>query len=142
MVTINLTLLIELGLFLVFLWGTQRYILAPVVKNLDDREDSIQADHAVADQNTHESESFEQEYRHEIALIRWQSDDQVRSAQHESQQEHQSFLIAERAKAEEAVSLVRDEAQAMARGQQSAMDAAIPELIEKITTKLRSGGNS
>lgn len=142
MVTINLTLLVELGLFLVFLWGTQKYILAPVVKNLDDREDSIQADHAVADRNTHEAESFEQEYRHEIALIRRQSDDQVRSAQQESQQEHQSFLIAERAKAEEAVSKVRDEAQAMARDQQSAMDAAIPELVEEITTKLRSGGNS
>lgn len=142
MVTINLTLLVELGLFLVFLWGTQKYILAPVVKNLDDREDSIQADHAIADKNSHEAESLEQEYRHEIALIRRQSDDQVRSAQQESQQEHQTFLIAERAKAEEAVSQVRDEAQAMAGGQQSAMDAAIPELVEEIATKLRSGGNS
>ena len=52
MVTINATIIVELVLFLLFLWGTQRYILAPVLKNIDEREDSIEQDRAQAEANT------------------------------------------------------------------------------------------
>ena len=70
MVTINATLLVELILFLVFLWGTQRYILTPVLKNMDERTDSIENDHAQAESNTTASVALEKKYRHEIAVIR------------------------------------------------------------------------
>ena len=142
MVTINLTLLIELGLFLVFLWGTQKYILAPVVKNLDDREESIQADHAKADENAHKADDLEKEYRHEIAVIRRQSDEQVRAAQQQSQQEHQAFLISERAKAEDAIAKVRAEAMAMVDEQQAKMEAEVPELAKRIQARLTGRNGS
>ena len=41
MVTLNLTLLIEVGLFLIFLWGTARFILHPLLDSIDERETGI-----------------------------------------------------------------------------------------------------
>lgn len=141
MVTINFTLFVELGLFLVFLWGTQHYILAPVVKSLDEREESIEADRMHTDDSNEKSGALEKEYRHEIALIRRKSDEEIRGAHQKSQQEHASFLIAERARSEEAVAEVREEAQRMVDDEQSAMTAEIPALVKQIEAKLTSGSD-
>ncbi|MFP6581099.1 MAG: ATP synthase F0 subunit B [Candidatus Hydrogenedentota bacterium] len=141
MVTINLTLFVELGLFLVFLWGTQHFILAPVVKSLDEREESIESDRVHADDSNENSVALEKEYRHEIALIRRKSDEEIRAAHQKSQQEHAAFLIAERARSEEAVAEVREEALRMVDDQQSAMTAEIPALVKQIEAKLTSGSD-
>lgn len=142
MVTINATLLIELVLFLVFLWGTQRYILTPVLKSLDDREESIEKNRVQSEADNSEAETFEKKYRREIAVIRRQADENVRAAQEKSQQDHAKFLIDERARAEQAVAEVRQEAQRLVESQHDAIMAAVPDLVEQMQAKLTAGGES
>lgn len=142
MVTINATLLIELVLFLVFLWGTQRYILTPVLKSLDDREESIEKNRVQSEADNSEAETLEKKYRHEIAVIRRQADEDVRAAQEKSQQDHARFLIDERTRAEQSVAEVRQEAQRLVESQHDAIMAAVPDLVEQMQAKLTAGGES
>jgi F-type H+-transporting ATPase subunit b len=141
MVTINATMLVELLLFLLFLWGTQRYILAPVLKNIDEREDSIEQDRAQTEADTTAAQALEKKYRHEIAVIRRNADEQVRAAQQKSQQEHAAFLTDERARAEQSIDEVRKDAQHLVDTEQDSVDAQIPELTKQIEAMLtRRGG--
>ena len=140
MVTINSTMLIELVLFLVFLWGTQRYILTPVLKNLDERGESIEQHHTEAEANTVEAESLEKEYRHEIAIIRRNADEKVHTIRQKSQQEHREFLIEERAKAEKTIVTIRQEVQKHVESQREAIMAEVPGVVKSIEVNLNIGG--
>ena len=140
MVTINPTMLIELGLFLVFLWGTQRYILRPVLKSLDAREESIKLSLAEAEAHSAESESLEKKYRHEIAVIRKNADEKVHAARQKSQQEHRLFLNDERTKAEQAIAEIRQEVQQHVDEQCDAIHAEVPNLVKLIEAHLNIGG--
>ena len=140
MVTINATLLIELVLFLLFLWGTQRFILTPALKNIDEREEGIEQDRVVSESNTTAAEALEQQYRHDIAVIRRDADEQIRVAQQKSQHDHAAFLMAERVKAEQALAETLAEAQRVVESQRDAILAEIPDLAKLIHAKLVDGG--
>ncbi len=142
MVTINATIIVELALFLLFLWGTQRYILAPVLKNIDEREDSIEQDRAQAEANTTAAEVLEKKYRHDIAVIRRDADEGVRAAQQKSQHEHAAFLVDERTRAEQSIDEVRAEAQLLVESEQDTVNAQIPELTNQIEAMLTRGGGA
>ena len=139
MVTINLTILIELILFLVFLWGTQRFILTPVLKNMDERNDSIERDVELDKENSQQSEELELKYRHEIAVIRRAADDKIRMARQKTLQEHAEFLLKERRNAEGAVAEVRSEVLAHVATQRDAVLASVPELAQLMETQLTAG---
>lgn len=136
MVTINLTVLIELILFLVFLWGTQRFILTPVLRTMDDRSDAIEQDVTRAVENDEQSDDLENQYRHEIAVIRRNADEELHQAKQESTREHNEFVEQERVKAEEAVAAVRAQAQAQVEEQREAALAFVPELTQLLEAQL------
>ena len=136
MVTINLTMLIELILFLVFLWGTQRFILAPVLQSMDERNDSIECEIEKAQVNDQRSEELEHKYRHEIAVIRRDADDELRAFKQKASSEHADFLKQERLNAEKAVAEVRAEFQTHVASQRDAVLAQVSELSKLMEAKL------
>jgi F-type H+-transporting ATPase subunit b len=123
MVTLNLTLVVELVLFLLFLWGTQVFILRPTVKNIDDREEAVEADLEQARADAQEAEQLEAHYRDEVGRIRREADESYRLAFRQATQEHMEFLTAERIQADEAVAEARREVEAR-------VDQVRPELLE------------
>ncbi len=123
MVTLNLTLVVELILFLLFLWGTHVFILRPTVKNLDDREEAVEADLQQARVDTQEAERLEVQYRDEIGRIRREADETYRIAHREATLEHLEFLNAERIKADEAVAEAR-------QAVQTQVESVRPELMQ------------
>lgn len=139
MVTINTTFFIELILFLIFLWGTKRFFLSTVLQSLDERQETIDRNLADTEADTLKAETLENDYRHEIAVIRKHADDEVRAAQQKSQQEHVQFLQEERTRAEERILEIRAEAQKQIDAQQNSIDAQVPDLVSRIITKLSAG---
>ncbi len=136
MVTINLTVIIELMLFLVFLWGTQRFILTPLLKSMDERGDSIERDVAKAKEDDQRAEDLEHQYRHEIAMIRRDADEEVRQAKQKSMQEHAEFLLKERHNAETAIAKVAAEAQGQVEAQRDTVLAQTAELMALMEVQL------
>ena len=141
MVTINLTILIELGLFLFFLWGTQRFVLRPVLKNMDERDATLERDREQTEENLVKADELEQQYRREIARVRREADDEVREARRKSQQEHTDFLIAERKRAEIAIGEVRAESIAHVESQREDLLKDVPQLVSLIHDRLGIGPN-
>ena len=142
MVTINLTMLIELILFLVFLWGTQRFILTPVLNSMDERNDSIERDIEKAKEDDIQSEELELQYRHEIAVIRRNADEELRAVKQKAMREHAEFLQQERINAETAVEEVRVKAMAMMEAEREAVLAQVPELARLMEAQLSASART
>jgi F-type H+-transporting ATPase subunit b len=136
MVTINLTMLVELILFLIFLWGTQRFILTPVLNSMDERNDSIERDIEKAKDDDIQSDELELKYRHEIAVIRRNADEELRAVKQKAMREHSDFLQQERINAETAVEEVRVKAMAMMESEREAVLAEVPELARLMEAQL------
>ena len=75
MVTPNLTFFIEVSLFLLFLWGTARFILRPVLQGLDERAESIDRAREQTEENTNKAETLEADYLKKLSEIRGQADE-------------------------------------------------------------------
>jgi len=144
MVTLNLTLVVELVLFLLFLWGTHAFILNPTVKNLDDREEMVEGDLQQARVDTQEAEKLEATYQQETGRIYREADAAYREAFRKANQDHLEFLSSEREIADQAVAVVRQSAQAEADEARPALLETKPEIqalmAQSILGQNQSGG--
>ena len=140
MVTLNLTLVIEVGLFLIFLWGTARFILRPVLRTLDERDAVIEQDHAQAAVDMEEANTLESQYARELLDIRQRADKAYRDARHETRKGHADAVAKANEWADQAVAEAHDKATRLVAGQRSALVKAVPEVAGLIAERLRSVG--
>ncbi len=140
MVTPNLTFFIEVGLFLLFLWGTARFILRPVLKGLDERESGIEVAHEQAEENSARAKVLERDYLRNLSEIRGRAEDAYRKARRETRKGHIEAVASAREWGENAVAEVRAEAMGLVEGQRSAVESAVPDIADRIAERLRSGG--
>lgn len=140
MVTLNLTLVIEVGLFLIFLWGTARFILRPVLRTLDERDAVIEQDHAQAAVDMEEANTLERQYAQELLDIRQRAGEAYRDARHETLKGHAVAVAKAIERADQAVAEARDKAMHLVAGQRSALEKAVPEVADLIAERLRSVG--
>ncbi len=140
MVTINLTLLVELVLFLVFLWGTARFIVPRVVDTLDERERSIQDAQTVSKIDTEISQRLEQRYAAKLTAMRRAAEDEFRLARRAAMDTHDAQLAAKRAEADIEVEHVRDTATREFEEQRDASADAAQELGAIVTRQLGLDG--
>ena len=142
MVTPNLTFFIEVSLFLLFLWGTARFILRPVLQGLDERAESIDRAREQTEENTNEAETLEADYLKKLSEIRGQADEIYHVARRDTLKGHIQAVADAREWADQAVAEVREEARGLVEGQRSAIQDAVPEIAELIAGRLRSGRSS
>lgn len=140
MVTLNFTLVVELILFLVFLWGTKRFILRPLLEALDARESSIKESKAHAEEFAERSETFEEEYRAQSAAMRRAVDEYYRDGRRRALNEHGRHLAEERHKADETVAAARAAARQQVESERGQCAVLAPELADIISKQLEIGG--
>lgn len=140
MVTINLTLVIEVGLFLIFLWGTARFILRPVLRTLDERDAVIEQDQAQAAVDMEEANTLEGQSARKLLDIRQRTDEAHRDARHETRKGHVEAVARANESADQAVAEAHDEAIRLVAGQRNALEKAVPEVADLIAERLRSVG--
>lgn len=140
MVTLNFTIVVELILFLVFLWGTKQFILRPLLEALDAREASLEESEALAEQNIERAGTLEAQYRGESAAMRRAADDSFRGGRRTALNEHGRHLAQERHKADEAVAAAREAAAGQVESERSQCAALAPELADVISDQLGIGG--
>lgn len=88
MVTINLTLLIQAGLFVLFLWAMDRLVVRPLIHVMDHREQQMHRDKQIAKEQTAEALRTEQEYRSQLAAIHRNASLRLGQAHREAQAAH------------------------------------------------------
>ena len=140
MVTPNLTFLIEVSLFLLFLWGTARFILRPVLQSLDERETSIEQSRERTAEDSAETEALERVYLKKLSEIRRHADETYRDSQRHTIKGHREAVASAREWADQAVAEVRQESRGLVEGQRTAIQDAVPEIADLIAERLGSGG--
>lgn len=136
MISLNLTLFVEVGLFLLFLWACRRWVFAPVLRLLDEREENLEAGKAQAQRDLEMAQELEARCQRELADARRQaklaSDRVIREA-HDARSR---AVSARRHEAEEAVlAAARDAAEAVER-ERPQIEALAPELARAIRQRL------
>lgn len=142
MVTLNFTLFIELGLFLLFLWGTARFILRPVIQNLDQRSQQIEEDHATAARESEEAKAVDAQYAEGLSEARQITDETYQQARRETLKGHLDAVTNARSWADEAVAEARVKGQNAIEQEREALQESVPEIADLIVQRLRPEGPS
>ena len=142
MVVINFTLLVELGLFLVFLWGTAVFILRPVLRLLDEREDNIAREQRQADEASEKEAQLRKQSADARNAVRSRIEKAYRRARFELREEHGAKLTEERRKADAAIAEARDAALKRIEVERSSYGALSSELADSLFEHLGMGQKS
>jgi F-type H+-transporting ATPase subunit b len=123
MVTLNLTLLIQVGLFLLFMWGTDRLILRPMLRLVDQRDEQVEGDRAQAQESAEKARELEERYAREISSARRKATFEIERARNEALEERMRQVAERRRVIEEHVEQARRDAQAEAESQRDQFDS-------------------
>ena len=140
MVTLNFTLLVELVLFLLFLWGANVLIIRPALRTIDERDAYIAEAESRAQAETAVAMSEEARYAGELAKLRRQSEDRINAARRRALDERTAALLARRKEADAAVMQAHDEARRQVKAERAKLDSFAPDLAAEIGKRLHITG--
>jgi len=140
MVTINFTIVVELILFLGFLWGTRQFILRPLLEALDAREASLEESETHAQEAVDHAGTLEAQYHAESAAMRRTADEFFRGERRKALNEYGRRLAEERHNADAAVATTRAAALKQVRKARNECAALAPELADILSDQLGIGG--
>jgi len=142
MVNSNLTLLVELVLFLLFLGGMGKFIIMPTVRLLDARARKIREDHESAQEKNQQADGLEQRYQSELRSAKHKAHDEIREAYREESRKHIAALVERRREADQQIQEVRAEAMQEVAQQRDTYKELVPGVVQAITKQLGLRGGA
>lgn len=140
MVTLNLTLIVQLVLFLVFLWGMHRLAFRPTLEALDARDERIARDEEAAAVAAKEAAKLESRYADELAAARQEASAMVSQVRREAVDDRNARLAEARRAADEAVAAARAAAQQELAAERARYEELVPGLLAEMRRKMSLGG--
>ncbi len=142
MIAINFTVFVELGLFLLFMWVTQRLILGPILSVMDRRDDQERTDKKTAAERTAEAKSLEQRYANDVAKMRRRASAAIEKARRDGMIARAAAIRERKAKADGEVRVIQDATDAALASERLRFDALVPGLAEHMANQLRLRGDA
>jgi len=143
MVTINFTLFVETGLFLLFLWLMHRYVFKPLLQVMDERSAKLREDKEVAARENATAEEREKDYAAQLGTIHFQATRTVLEGKREANQQQQQKVAELKAEGARELESLRRELQEQVAAQQDQTGALASELKDRLaeTLGLRGTGS-
>jgi len=91
-VTLNFTLVVELVLFLIFLWGATVLIIRPTLRVIDERDRHVGEQESEAAESETRAAELEKEYHHETANLRRIAEGKYYQARRQAVEEQRQLL--------------------------------------------------
>jgi F-type H+-transporting ATPase subunit b len=142
MVTINFTIVVQLLLFLVFLWGLQRWVIAPMLATIDEREETIARNKQAAQENRKAAEELEADYARSLAQARRESANLLRSGKAHALLRRNEMIRARREEVDVLVAAHAEEARKLVEAERAVFDSVVPSLADAIHARLRTKENA
>lgn len=139
MVVINFTLLVELGLFLIFLWGMAVFILRPVLRLLDERDDNIAHEQRQADEALEKEALLRKQSADARSAFRSRIENDYRRAQLGIRENQNATLTEKRRKSDAAIAEARDAALKQIEDERPSYAALSSELADSLFEHLGMG---
>lgn len=136
MVTINLTLLIELMLFLTFMWAMGKYVFRPLLLIMDQREERLEEDREKKNIESGRAKELELEYTKEVGAIHRKASEEINLQHRKEQGKHNDRIIAFQAEAQKELQNIRANAQAQIETERQKFPALTADLDQQITSRL------
>ncbi|MEA3364411.1 MAG: hypothetical protein U9Q79_02115 [Candidatus Hydrogenedentes bacterium] len=143
MVTINLTIVVQLVLFLLFLWVVNKLVFQPVLRRLDEREYYVNQNAEGAKEDAKAAKSLESEYALELSTARRAATVQFEQEREAAMNERNERLARARQEGDAAVMAVEREGKAQIEKQRPQFDPLAKQITEIMAQRLRlKGGGS
>jgi F-type H+-transporting ATPase subunit b len=129
-VTINLTIVIQVLLFLAFMWAMNRWVFAPVLELLDTRHERVQQDKSEAERAQKDAVQLERKYAVELAAIHREASHKVVEAHRTAQEAHNQRVLELKREADAELLEVHDQAMAQVGEQRQHYGPCVDELVD------------
>ncbi len=142
MVALNLTIVVQLLLFLAFLWGTNRLIIRPILRVMDERDEKLEQDAESALRDIADAESMSVRYAREISSARRAATSQIDLARHDATARRLTAVKERAGEADLEVAAAQREAMAKVLAQEDECTRLAPEIRNALAERLGLGGAS
>lgn len=142
MVDLNFTLVVQLLMFLGFLWLMDRWVLRPLLKTMDRREHEIVDNKEQAQTDQTAAEQIENEYAAALAAAHQKAHKKVADSLRVLQDAHNEQRIALRDSQQEESARVKAEAQAAVEQQRSSFPELSHAIADAMMGQLGLGDNA
>ena len=140
MVSVNITLLVELGLFLVFLWVTARIVIRPALTTMDKRSARIEGDRASADDYAAKTDDLKRSYHEEITTARRAAKRKIAETCRQALSDRVDAIADRRRHGQRLVDAVRATAQQQEEAQRPQYAALVARLAESLVANVTTIG--
>jgi F-type H+-transporting ATPase subunit b len=141
MVNINFTIVIELGLFLLFLWLTNKTVVRPLLRTMDARQEKIDQDKAAAETERQEAKRLEALYLDRLTAAHQEASQRLHKARFDAYQEGRHALDDLRGKSEREVDVYSAAVQDRLDEERRKIEEMLPALVELADQKVNKEGS-
>ena len=142
MVVLNLTLLVQAVLFLLFLFVMHLLVLRPTLRVLDTRQEKIEEDRRSAESDSASAGEMEAQHASALADVRRQAMTQVASARREAREKHMAVVGDHRKRADGDVAAANSVAMGKVESERASYATLTPTLADAISKRLGLGGGT
>ncbi len=142
MVDLNFTIVVQLLMFLVFLWAMTRWVLRPLLQTMDDRESSMTQDKEQAQADQEAAEEIEQKYAALLASAHQRAHQTIEEALREAQNNHLEQRNGVRREQQEEIAQAQEQANAFLEQQRKEFPALSKDIAREMMRQLGVGGDA
>jgi F-type H+-transporting ATPase subunit b len=142
MVSVNFTLVVELVLFLIFLWGVHRIAIRPLMATMDDRAQKIEDDRAAAETDQTASVRLTESYRTELGAARREASQSMEAARRKAMSERLQRINARKQELDQTVLEAEQAAEAAVEAERTKYSEHLDGLTKAVLNQLGTGGNA
>ena len=141
MIALNLTLLVQMGLFLVFLLGVNRLVYRPLLRRMDERAAKVEGDLAAAESDTKERQRLEALYKDRLTTAHQAAAQTLQKARYDAYQQNRGTLGEAKKRAEGEISQHRTGLDAQLDAERGKFPELLPGIISAIDRQVNTEGS-
>lgn len=140
MIALNFTLFVQLGLFLLFLYVTNKIVLRPLLKTVDARTAKIEGDQAAATADAQAAANAESVVKERLAGIQHDEALRLRKARQDEYQKNRGVIDDLKRRANAGVEEYRAQMDRTIEEERTAYPQLIPAIVEAMDRQINAEG--
>ncbi len=140
MIALNFTLVVQLGLFLIFLWVSNTIVFRPLLKTMDARTAKVEEDQATAEAEAKEAERLEGQYTNRLTTAHQVASQRLHKARYDAYQQNRTALDELKRRADLDVANYRATMDATIATECEKLPALLPGIVEAMDRQVSAEG--
>jgi F-type H+-transporting ATPase subunit b len=140
MIALNFTLVVQLVLFLIFLWVTNTMVFRPLLKTMDARTAKVADDQAKAETDARDAERLEGQYTNRLTNAHQVASQRLHKARYDAYQQNRTSLDELKRRADTDVANYRATMDGMIETERQKLPGMIPAIVDAMDRQVSAEG--